>query len=74
MHRHKNCRDGRIPKSRKNYWKPKLLANVDRDKKNIKKLKKNGWKVMVVWECAINKDSKKAVNQVIKFLKNNMNK
>ncbi|SVD74593.1 uncharacterized protein METZ01_LOCUS427447, partial [marine metagenome] len=40
VHRHKNCRDGRIPKSRKNYWKPKLLANVDRDKKNIKKLKK----------------------------------
>jgi hypothetical protein len=29
---------------------------------------------MVVWEFSINKDSEKAVNQVIKFLKNNMNK
>ena len=32
-HQHNKCRDGRIPKSRKGYWKPKLLSNVKRDEK-----------------------------------------
>ena len=39
-HQHKNCRNGQMPKSRKFYWEPKLLANVERDKNNITELKK----------------------------------
>jgi DNA mismatch endonuclease (patch repair protein) len=50
-HRH-NCRLGRRePKSRKSYWLPKLKGNKNRHKKNCLLLRKQGWKVLVVWEC-----------------------
>lgn len=51
-HQHKGCVDGRIPKSRISYWKPKLERNVQRDRSNIAKLRRGGWRVMSVWECA----------------------
>jgi DNA mismatch endonuclease (patch repair protein) len=45
------CADGRVPKSRFEYWGPKLAANKRRDKKNDASLRKLGWSVLVVWEC-----------------------
>jgi DNA mismatch endonuclease (patch repair protein) len=54
-HQHKGCIDGRIPKSRVSYWKPKLQRNVERDRLNISKLRRAGWKVMSVWECDADK-------------------
>jgi DNA mismatch endonuclease (patch repair protein) len=50
-HQHTGCIDGRIPKSRISYWKPKLHRNVERDRLNASKLRRAGWKVMSVWEC-----------------------
>ena len=67
-HYHQKCNHGKIPKSRQSYWKPKLLNTVRRDKRNIKNLKRLGWKVMVIWECEINKNPRKATGKVIKFL------
>ncbi len=50
-HMHK-CRYGKvIPQTRKKFWQTKRQGNVARDRKNIKELKKLGWKVLVVWEC-----------------------
>lgn len=50
-HRH-NCKLGRrSPKSRLKYWLPKLRANKDRYRRNLKKLRNQGWKVLTVWEC-----------------------
>jgi len=50
-HRH-NCRLGRRkPKSRKSYWLPKLKGNKNRHKNNCLLLRKQGWKVLTVWEC-----------------------
>ncbi|MFZ0320420.1 MAG: DNA mismatch endonuclease Vsr, partial [Candidatus Sulfotelmatobacter sp.] len=50
-HQHKGCADGRTPKSRIAYWEPKLQRNVERDRRNISKLRRGGWGVMLVWEC-----------------------
>ena len=50
-HQHKGCIDGRIPKSRVSYWKPKLRRNVERDRSNTSNLRRSGWKVISVWEC-----------------------
>ena len=55
-HQHKGCIDGRLPKSREDYWLPKLLHNVERDRRNIRKLRRSGWKVMKVWECEVASD------------------
>jgi len=68
-HLHSKCRDGRIPKTRKRYWKPKLLGNVERDKRNIKELRNLGWRVKTVWECDIMKNPEQVIGQVVKFLK-----
>ena len=52
-HLHSRCRDGTIPKSRTKYWREKLLINKIRDKKNIQTLRRQGWKVLRLWECEV---------------------
>jgi DNA mismatch endonuclease, patch repair protein len=52
-HGHKNCEAARLPKSNKVYWTKKTESNIKRDKKNIRELKKEGWNVIVIWECQI---------------------
>ena len=37
------------------YWVPKILRNVERDKDNTEKLETMGWKVITVWECELKK-------------------
>jgi len=50
-HRH-NCHLGRrSPKSRLSYWLPKLRANKERHKQNLRRLRNLGWKILTVWEC-----------------------
>lgn len=56
-----------IPKTNTQFWQNKRQSNVDRDKKNMKALKKLGWKILVVWECKTKKiDS--LHNMLFKFL------
>jgi DNA mismatch endonuclease (patch repair protein) len=43
------------PKSNIEYWLPKIERNVLRDKENIKLLRKQGWKVIRIWEHEIKK-------------------
>ena len=50
-HLHRGCKNTRIPKSKKDFWVPKLEGNRQRDRKNERKLIKMGWKVMIIWEC-----------------------
>ena len=52
-HRHKGCKYAYTPKSRVDFWKKKLTENVERDKRNRKALRQEGWKVVVVWECEL---------------------
>lgn len=42
-----------MPKSKLQYWKPKLLRNRERDMQNIALLEEEGWKVLVIWECEL---------------------
>lgn len=54
-HRHPdpNCRLARLPKSRLEFWGPKLLRNRQRDEATRSELEAAGWTVMEVWECQI---------------------
>ena len=52
-HGHKNCKAAKLPKTNLQTWKIKILDNISRDKKNIAKLKKEGWKVIIIWQCEI---------------------
>lgn len=50
-HSHRGCPKGRPPKSRIDYWKPKLRTNQSRDRRNARLLKSMLWDVLVVWQC-----------------------
>lgn len=54
-HQHKGCIDSRLPKSRVEYWTPKLAGNQKRDKQNLKLLRQMGWLVLTLWECEVDK-------------------
>jgi DNA mismatch endonuclease, patch repair protein len=46
------CRYGRVvPATNAEFWFIKRNGNVQRDRRNVRLLKKGGWKVMTVWEC-----------------------
>jgi DNA mismatch endonuclease (patch repair protein) len=51
-HKH-NCYKFRWPKTREDFWKHKLTANRERDERTIQSLKEEGWRVAIVWECAL---------------------
>ncbi len=54
-HRHPDpaCKLARLPKSRLDFWIPKLEGNRRRDRDNQARLGELGWDVLVVWECRI---------------------
>lgn len=45
------CKDGRRPKSNTDYWNTKLDRNKDRDRRNRRLLRKQGWHPVIIWEC-----------------------
>jgi DNA mismatch endonuclease, patch repair protein len=52
-HRHANCKYAVLPSSNTDFWLKKLEMNRQRDEKNKDRLRQQGWRVFVVWECEI---------------------
>lgn len=50
-HFHEGCRLAKVPGSRPDFWRTKLLGNRVRDAVAIDALQADGWRVLVVWEC-----------------------
>ncbi|MBA7639725.1 Very short patch repair protein [subsurface metagenome] len=47
-----NCSYGRVtPKTNAKFWQSKREGNVARDKRNLGRLRRVGWKVLTIWEC-----------------------
>ena len=65
-HRH-GCKLTTTPKSNEEFWQDKFLRNVERDKKNLRKLRKNGWSVLVVWQCQL-KNIERTAKKIYDFL------
>lgn len=57
-HRHQ-CSLFKWPKTRKEFWRNKINKNYDNDRKSVDNLRNLGWRVCIVWECAIRKDRKR---------------
>lgn len=45
------CSKGRLPRSRLDYWVPKLETNKLRDLRNVEQLRSLGWESLIVWQC-----------------------
>jgi DNA mismatch endonuclease, patch repair protein len=58
-HRHpvSGCHLARLPKSRVDFWVPKLTANRQRDIQNEHELSKAGWRVLIIWECELSSEN-----------------
>lgn len=57
-HSHDSCSKARPPKSRPDYWLPKLRSNKERDIRNVAQLKALGWRSLVIWQCELREPSK----------------
>lgn len=69
-HRHQGCSKAYTPKSRVAFWKTKFDENVKRDARNVRELRASGWRVAIVWECAIGtKPTHALVDRVEDFLR-----
>lgn len=68
-HRHPDpdCKLARMPKSRQDFWVPKLEGNRARDLRQITDLEAAGWSVLEIWECQL-RDTSSLENKIRTFL------
>ena len=55
-HSHAGCSFFRLPKTRVEFWEEKLRLNRERDERTVSALAADGWRVAIVWECAVRAD------------------
>lgn len=60
-HRHHACPQARLPKSNVEFWETKLSRNEQRDQAKYRDLANLGWRTLVIWECAIRRQSDMAL-------------
>jgi DNA mismatch endonuclease (patch repair protein) len=60
-----NCHIFHWPKTRPEFWNKKIKANILRDRKNIDACTQRGWKILVIWECALKGKTRRNLNEVI---------
>lgn len=66
MHR---CRYGRVtPRTNAEFWSNKRTGNVKRDRRNLRKLRRDGWQVLVIWECWTRHPEEKVIPRLQTFL------
>lgn len=63
-HRHPGCKNATIPKTRTEFWNEKLEKNVRNDKIKQEQLEQMGWKVIVIWECELEKNFSQTMEAV----------
>lgn len=61
------CTPRRWPKTRREFWRAKILGNAKRDRRAIHFLRAAGWRVEVVWECEL-RDARR-LNRLVRILK-----
>jgi len=54
-HNHTNCKRAKLPTTNKAFWKRKIIGNKQRDVKILRLLRKEGWHVITIWQCALRK-------------------
>ncbi|NRD53465.1 MULTISPECIES: very short patch repair endonuclease [Corallococcus] len=69
-HRHPdpNCPLARLPKSRLDFWLPKLEANRERDLAKRAQLEALGWSVLEIWECELTRSPEQLTERIMDFL------
>ncbi len=50
---HHRCYLFKVPATRTECWVGKINSNVERDNRYVRQLQESGWKVLIIWECAL---------------------
>lgn len=66
-HGHENCPRSKRPTTNVEFWNKKIDGNIERDKENIKKLKRLGWQTLTIWTCEI-KNQEELKTKLISFI------
>jgi DNA mismatch endonuclease (patch repair protein) len=68
-HGHENCKYYVVPKTKTDWWLAKINGNIANDTKAVTALKKDGWKVITIWECDLKpKMIEKTLEKLVKKL------
>lgn len=63
-----DCALFRLPSSNREFWETKIGANRTRDVRTQQALRDLGWRVAVVWECALRGHGKLGLKEVTRQL------
>lgn len=67
-HGHKGCPRATRPETNRIFWNRKIDGNIVRDRRNLRELKKEGWSVLVIWQCQT-KDKTALMRRLQRFIK-----
>lgn len=67
-HHHPECKYATLPATRTSFWSAKFARTVERDQENKTALESEGWQVLLVWECELNKNCDYVLETIIKRL------
>lgn len=67
-HRHPGCKYSYTPKSNIEFWEKKFSANVKNDDIKRKQLEDDGWRVIVLWECDVERRFEQTMEKLVSEL------
>ncbi|MHA6909485.1 very short patch repair endonuclease [Ralstonia pseudosolanacearum] len=59
------CTLSKLPETRKEFWQKKLGGNAARDREAIYALRAEGWRVLIIWECALRGPHRREISDVL---------
>lgn len=68
-HAHPKCRYATTPSTRREFWSAKLAGNRTRDESAVRELLEQGWRVVIVWECALRRRAQSSLADLSSFLR-----
>jgi len=68
-HGHENCKYFIIPKTRTEWWLNKIVKTKTRDEIEKYKLQEMGWKIITIWECELESEGNKKLNETVDIIK-----
>ena len=70
-HGHEGCKDFAPPKTRTEWWLNKINGNKKKDTENIAQLDRQGWQVIIIWECELTPDKREnTIKSLVDVLNN----
>jgi len=67
-HGHRGCRFATVPATRTEFWTAKIATNRARDHLKAAQLQHAGWRIAVVWECALKIEREVTLRQLVTFI------